>query len=297
VAELGAQFGAYNGWERANWYARPGDDVSEAATQTWSREGAWFEAVREECLAVRDAAGILDLPGFSRFRIEGAGARDWLSTLITGVVPKPGRIGLGYFADAQGRIVTEMSIMAMGEDFFFLITAATAQWHDYEWLVKHLPDGAGIKIEDVTEHFSCQILSGPKSREILSGITDADLGKPWLTHQSAQVAGIWCQLVRVSFRGRARLGDPHQGGGHAKVFDAVMKAGAPHGLKPFGMFALNSLRLEKGYRAWKGDLSTDYTVLQGGLDRFVKWDKPEFIGKQALETERQQGCPNALSRW
>jgi dimethylglycine dehydrogenase len=245
--------------------------------------------VREECLAVRDAAGILDLPGFSRFRIEGAGARDWLSTLITGVVPKPGRIGLGYFADAQGRIVSEMSIMAMGEDFFFLITAATAQWHDYEWLVKHLPDGAGIKIEDVTEHFSCQILSGPKSREILSGITDADLGKPWLTHQSARVAGIWCQLVRVSFAGELGWEIHTKVGDTPAVFDAVMRAGGSHGLRPFGMFALNSLRLEKGYRAWKGDLSTDYTVLQGGLDRFVKWDKAEFIGKRALETERQHG--------
>jgi dimethylglycine dehydrogenase len=289
VAELGAQFGAYNGWERANWYARPGDDVSEEATQTWAREGSGSSAVREECQAVRDAAGILDLPGFSRFRVEGPGARDWLSTLITGMVPKPGRIGLGYFADGKGRIVTEMSLMALDEDFFFLITAATAQLHDYEWLVKHLPAGSEIAVEDVTEAFSCQILTGPKSREILSGITDADLSKAWLTHQSAQVDGTWCQLVRVSFAGELGWEIHSKTEDTPKIFDAVMKAGEPHGLKPFGMFALNSLRLEKGYRAWKGDLSTDYTVLQGGLDRFVKWDKPDFLGKQALEAEKQQG--------
>ncbi|MEM5474085.1 FAD-dependent oxidoreductase [Hoeflea sp. AS60] len=286
---LGGQFGAYNGWERANWYARPGDDTSEEATQTWAREGAWFEAVREECLAVRDAAGILDLPGFSRFRVQGPGARAWLNTLITGMAPKPGRIGLGYFADAKGRIVTEMSLMALDEDFFFLITAATAQLHDFEWLMKHLPEGSEIAIQDVTEAFACQILTGPKSGEILSAVTEADLSKSWLTHQSAQVSGIWCQLVRVSFAGELGWEIHTKVADTAQIFDAVMKAGEPLGLKPFGMFALNSLRLEKSYRVWKGDLSTDYTILQGGLDRFVKWDKPDFLGKQALEAEKQQG--------
>jgi dimethylglycine dehydrogenase len=291
VAALGAQFGAYNGWERANWYARPGDDTSEEATQTWAREGSWFGAVREECQAVRDAAGILDLPGFSRFRVQGPGARDWLNSMITGMAPKPGRIGLGYFADGKGRIVTEMSLMALDEDFFFLITAATAQLHDYEWLVKHLPAGSEIAVEDVTEAFSCQILTGPKSREILSGITDADLSKAWLTHQSAQVDGTWCQLVRVSFAGELGWEIHSKTEDTPKIFDAVMKAGEPHGLKPFGMFALNSLRLEKGYRAWKGDLSTDYTVLQGGLDRFVKWDKPDFLGSpRGHHRRRRLGC-------
>ena len=95
----GAQFNAYNGWERATWYAKPGDDTSEESTLTFRRDGPWEKRVREECLAVRDAAGILDLPGFSRFRLHGPGARAWLSTMITGIVPKPGKIGLGYFAD------------------------------------------------------------------------------------------------------------------------------------------------------------------------------------------------------
>ncbi len=120
IKALGAQFNAYNGWERATWFAQPGDDISESSTQTFARSGPWEKRIREECLAVRDAAGILDLPGFSRFRLRGPGARDWLSTLITGTVPKPGRIGLGYFADEAGRIVTEMSIVAHEEDTFVL---------------------------------------------------------------------------------------------------------------------------------------------------------------------------------
>ena len=289
IKKLGAQFNAYNGWERATWFAQPGDDLSEESTQTFARSGPWEKRIREECLAVRDAAGILDLPGFSRFRLQGPGARAWLSTLITGVVPKPGRIGLGYFADDAGRIVTEMSIMAIDEDFFFLITAAVAQWHDFEWLQKHLPAGTEITLQDVTDNFSCQILSGPKSRAILGELTDADLSKPWLTHQSAQVAGRWCQLVRVSFAGELGWEIHSKIEDTAAIFDAIWEAGQKHGLKPFGMFALDSLRLEKGYRAWKGDLSTDYTVLQGGLERFVKWDKPEFKGKTALQNEKQQG--------
>ena len=245
--------------------------------------------MREECLAVRDGAGILDLPGFSRFRLQGPGARDWLSSLITGAVPKPGRIGLGYFADEKGRIVTEMSIMTIDEDFFFLITAAVAEWHDFEWLKKHLPQNTEITLGNVTDAFSCQILSGPKSRELLAEVTDADLARPWLTHQSCQIAGHWLQLVRVSFAGELGWELHTKTESTGPVFDAVWAAGQKHGLKPFGMFALDSLRLEKGYRAWKGDLSTDYTVLQGGLERFVKWDKPAFKGKAALQNEKQQG--------
>ena len=289
IKDLGGQFGAYNGWERANWFAKPGDDTSESATQTYRRDGPWAKRVCEECLAVRDTAGILDLPGFSRFRVEGNGAREWLSGLTTGTVPKPGRIGLAYFADEMGRIVTEMSIMAIEEDFFFLITAAAAQWHDFEWLQNHLPESSQISIQDVTEEFSCQILTGPASRAILAEVASADLALPWLTHQSAQIAGHWCQLVRVSFAGELGWEIHTKIEDTAPVFDAVWAAGQAHGLKPFGMFALNSLRLEKGYRTWKGDLSTDYTVLQDRLERFVKWDKPDFIGKTALTAENQRG--------
>ena len=289
VAAQGAQFGAYNGWERALWYARAGDDVSEAGTQTWDRRGPWYQAVKAECEAVRDAAGILDLPGFSRFLIKGAGVADWLARQITGKVPNVGRLGLAYFADDMGRIVTEMSAARLAEDEILLITAATAQAHDRDWIARHL--GAGLTMSEATDQWSCQILTGPKSREILAQVSDADLTKGWLTLQTAQIAGAEAFLFRVSFAGElgweihTRLTDT------PGVYKAVMVAGAPLGLKPFGMFALNSLRVEKGYRAWKGDLSTDYTVLQGGLERFVDWAKPDFRGKAALAAQKQAGVP------
>lgn len=284
---LGAVYAPYNGWERATWYAREGDDTREDAQRTWERQGPWFGAVAEECAAVRDAAGILDLPGFSRYMISGAGTVAWLSQQITGKIPAVGRLGLAYFSDDKGRIVTEMSVARMGEDQVLLITAATAQSHDKEWLLRHL--APGLTLFDATDLWSCQILTGPKSRDILAQCCDADLSKAWLTFQKAKIAGAEVYLFRVSFAGELGWEIHSPIGDTPAVWAAVMAAGAPLGLKPFGMFALNSLRIEKGYRAWKGDLSTDYTILQGGLERFVDWAKPDFRGKAALETEKQRG--------
>lgn len=289
IKALGAQFDAYNGWERATWYAKDGDDTSEEATLTFNREGPWHHRVREECLSVRDAAGILDLPGFSRFNLEGPGAAEWLALQVTGLVPKPGRIGLVYFADDKGRIVTEMSVVRHGEEQMTLITAAVAQWHDFEWLKSRMPKDAAFTLTDRTEDYSTQILAGPNSRKILAEVCGADLSLPWLTHQETTIAGRWAKLVRVSFAGELGWEIHTKVEDTGAIFDAVWAAGQRHGLKPFGMYALDSLRLEKGYRTWKGDLSTDYTVLQGGLERFVKWDKPDFRGKAALQNEKQQG--------
>ncbi|MDG1282127.1 MAG: FAD-dependent oxidoreductase [Pseudorhodobacter sp.] len=291
VAAQGAVFGAYNGWERANWYARPGDDTSEAGSQTWKREGPWFGAVKAECEAVRDAAGILDLPGFSRFRISGAGVADWLAAQITGRVPKVGRVGLAYFADDKGRIVTEMSVARVAEEEVMLITAATAQSHDRDWLLSHLD--AGLSLRDETDDWSCQILTGPASRNVLAAVCGADLKAPWLSWQRAEIAGASVVLMRVSFAGELGWEIHSRRADTPAVYAAVMAAGGPLGVRPFGMFALNSLRIEKGYRAWKGDLSTDYTILQGGLERFVDWGH-DFRGKAALEAEKQRGVSKSF---
>jgi dimethylglycine dehydrogenase len=286
VAGLGAQFGAYGGWERANWFAQPGDDTSEEATETWGRAGPWEPRIREECEAVRDAVGVLDLPGFSRFELEGAGAVAWLRGLIAGGPPKVGRISLAYFPDHRGRIVTEMSVTRHGEDSFTLITAAPARDHDREWLERHMPDGGGLTLTDRSDEIGTLIVTGPKSRDLFAAISDADLTLPWLSHQQATVAGRPAALARVSFPGELGWEVHAANADLPAIYEAVLAGGA----KPFGMFAMDSLRIEKGYRVWKGDLSTDYSLLQGGLDRFVKLDKPQdFPGKAALMAEKQQG--------
>ena len=285
VLELGGQMGAYNGWERANWFAKAGDDTSEEATQTWDRNGPWAPRIKEEVEAVRDSVGVLDLPGFSRFNLSGEGAAEYLRGMISGGLPKVGRMNLAYFPDSRGRILTEMSIMRHDEDFFTLITAAVAQWHDFDVLNKNLP--AGLTLTDHTDEYSTLIVSGPKSRALFEAMgTEADLTAGWLSTQPAKVAGINCALARVSFAGElgweihAALADI------PALYDAVIAAGAT----PFGMYALNAMRIEKGYRAWKGDLSTDYSLLEAGLDRWVKLDKPQdFPGKAALIAQKAEG--------
>ena len=292
LGEMGAQFAAAAGWERAAWYAGEGDDTSLESCETYDRGGPWFDAVRKECIAVRDAAGICELPGFSRFMVSGEGATQWLRGLVTGAVPRPGRIGLIYFADNQGRILTEMSVIRLDDDRFELMTAAGAEWHDRDWLMKQLPEGSAIKIENLTEDYSSLVLSGPKSRDILGALTDVDLtneSNPWLTHQDTEIAGKPVKLIRVSYVGELGWEVHCAMADVTGVFDAIWEAGQPHGLKPFGMYAMDSLRLEKTYRAWKQDLSTDYTAFEGGLDRFIKLDKDGFIGRDALLKEQQAG--------
>ena len=282
LAKAGAQFGAYNGWERANWFAAAGDDTSEEATQTWRRDGPWFKRVAEECAAVRDGCGVLAISGFSRLAVEGPGARAHVDSLTASKLPQPGRVGLAYFADAKGRIVTEMSVIPRDDDNIWLITAAVAQWHDRDVLLHGLPDG--LAVTDRSDKYECLLVTGPKAREILAPLTDADLALPWLSAQEAKVCGKDVVLLRVSFAGELGWEVHCLTGDAPEIWDAVTGAGA----KPFGMFALDSLRVEKGYRAWKGDLSTDYTLLEGGLERFIDWNK-DFPGKAALQAQKQAG--------
>ena len=290
LLELGGVMGAYNGWERANWFAKPGDDTSEETTQTWNRAGPWEARIREECEAVRDACGVLDLPGFSRFWLQGEGADNWLRGFCTGGIPKVGRMNLIYISDTRGRIVTELSCIRLGEDNFVLITAASAQWHDGELIRKSVPEG--VNVRETTTERDTLVVTGPTSRAVLAGISDADLEQGWLTHQWATVAGQKAFLIRVSFAGELGWEIHAENAVMSAIYDAVLAAGA----KPFGMYALNSLRIEKGYRAWKGDLSTDYTLLEGGLERFVKLDKSQdFTGKAAILSEKQSGRKKAFA--
>jgi dimethylglycine dehydrogenase len=283
LEQAGAQFGAYNGWERANYFAKPGDDTSEEATQTWARSGPWQPRIAAECAAVRDHAGMIAISGFTRLKVTGPGARAHVDRLTCSRLPQPGRVGLAYFPDTRGRILTEMSVIPESDEALLLITAGTAQWHDRDVLLQGAPEG--ITITDHSAEQDCLLLTGPQARAILEPLTDGDLALPWLTMQSALVCGVPCQLMRVSFAGE--LGwEIHCPADQAPViWDALAAAG----VTPFGMWALNSLRIEKGYRAWKGDLSTDYSILQGGLERFVDWSKPDFPGKAAMLAEKEAG--------
>ena len=275
-------FGAYNGWERANWFAKPGDDLSEASTRTWDRAGPWQPRIMAECEAVRDGCGVLAISGFTRLMVQGPGARDYVDGLTASRLPREGRVGLAYFPDDRGRIVTEMSVLTHGPEKVGLITASVAQWHDGEHLWRGAPEG--ITVTDHSDQVECLLVTGPQARAILGPLTDADLSRPWLSVQEATVAGCAVGLLRVSFAGELGWEVHCDTTDAAAIWDSLTGAGAV----PFGMWALNSLRVEKGYRAWKGDLSSDYSLLEGGLDRFIDWTK-DFVGKPALLAEQQAG--------
>jgi len=286
IINNGGQMGAYNGWERANWFAKDGDDTSENSTQTWNREGPWFSRVREECLAVNRNVGVLDLPGFSRFKVEGPGASEFLLSKISGNLPAIDRMNLAYFPDERGRVLTEMSIMRHDLNKFTLITAGAAQWHDYEILKLSINKNQNVEVSDITNNWTCLIVTGPNSRSLINRISNADLTLPWLSLQKAKIENKQILLARVSYAGELGWEIHAKNEDMSLIYEKVLSEGAT----PFGMFALDSLRVEKGYRAWKGDLSTDYSLLESGLERFIKFDKKEvFPGKQSLLSEKQRG--------
>ncbi|WP_371154678.1 FAD-dependent oxidoreductase [Jannaschia sp. 2305UL9-9] len=266
LKEQGAQMAPYGGWERATWFAHPGDDTSHAATQTWKRNGPWHKRVAEEVAAVTNACGVLDLSGFSRFELSGEGAADWLAAQIAGRLPSVGRMTLAYFTGPTGKFATEMSVSRWAEDRFTLITAAVARAHDHDLLAHALTPG--LTLTDTTEAMSCLLVTGPMSRDLLAPITDGDLTAPWLSVAETTALGHNIRLQRVSFAGE--LGWEIHGPRDAipAIYDALTKAGAT----PFGMFALESMRLEKGYRAWGSDLSPGYTLREVGADRFIRPD-------------------------
>ena len=290
LKEKGAAFGAYGGWERADWFPRQGE--SEHMADSYDRQ-PWFDAVGAECRHVAEHAGVIDLSGFTRFEVKGAGARAWLETMVTGRLPRAGRIGLVYFASEKGKILTEMTATCFDDDHFWLITGAGAFWHDRDWLNQHLPEDGSITISDLTRDLGTLLVTGPKSPAIMSALTGASMDQanfPWLSHQQISIAGVDVQAIRVSFAGEAGW-ELHVPMGHLKAaWDALWDAGGNHDLGCFGMLALDSMRLEKGYRSWKADLTSDYTMLESGLSRWVNTSKDAFIGKAALQAEEQRGC-------
>ncbi len=287
----GGQFGSRGGWEKPTWFAPPGAGAQDLKS-SYDR-APWFDAVASEVQAVRDGVGVLDLTAFGRFELQGPGAAEWLDTMIAGALPRPGRITLAYFCSPRGRILTEMTVTRFAEDHFWLLTAVGAQWHDRDWLRRNLPDGPKFSLRDITAQWGTLAIAGPKTRDVLTPIVDRDLSNtafPWLTHQPVEVGMGRGVAIRVNYLGELgwELHMPIES--LAGVYRTVWAAGEPHGIRDFGVYAMESMRLEKCYRSWKGDLSTDYSPLTGALDRFVRLGKAaDFVGKQALLAEQERG--------
>ena len=285
----GAQFGSFGGWERPLWFTREGDRPEPDLTHGRPH---FHDTIAAEVKTATDDVGLLDLTGFTRFDLRGDGAAAWLEGMISGAVPRVGRVALAYFCADSGRVVTELTITRFADDHFWLIGPAAGSWHDRDWLQQHLPSDGSVALEEITARYGTLVLSGAKSRALLSEVADEDVSNeafPWLCTRPITIGMARGTAIRVNFVGELgyELHMPMET--IAVVHAALMEAGKAHGIGHFGMYAMDSMRLEKGYRAWKQDLSSEYTPLTSGMDRFVKLNKPDFIGRDALTKQKAEG--------
>jgi len=286
----GAQFQAIMGWERARWFDASGS--GEGERYSFRRNNSW-EPVRAEALAVRNAVGLMDLSTFAKYEVTGRDAARHLDRLFANRIPaKPGGIVLGHCLTEQGFIESEMTVTKLADERFYVLSAAVAQHHDFDKLANSVPEGWDVTVEDVTDAWGCLVLAGPKAREVLAKITGADLSNAafrWLTGREITAAGVkGVRALRVNYVGELGWELHCPMAEMPKVFDALMEAGRAHVVRLFGVYAMNSLRMEKAYRGWGGDITNEVNMIEADMERFVRFDK-DFIGKAATLRAKQQG--------
>ena len=315
---LGAVFGSVFGWERPNWFAPPGYALSaadlaktdvllnenhpeaapgEAIREKWSfRRTNWFEIVGAECRHVHEKVGLLDMTAFAKFEVSGPGAEAWLDGLLTNRLPALGRVSLTYLLTAAGGVRAEFTVYREAPQKFYLVSAGALERHDYDYLIKALPVDGSVRLEKITTANGVLVLAGPRSRDLLQRLTDADLSNaafPWLTGQTVDIGAARVKLLRVNFVGELGYEIHHPIEMQNYIFDQLMAAGADFELKPFGIRAMDSLRLEKSYKLIPRELSIEYCAYESGLSRFISLKKPGFVGKDALLAWKDKGLANA----
>jgi dimethylglycine dehydrogenase len=244
----GAQFAQIFGWERPRWYDKSGEG------ETYSfRRSNWWNAVKAEALAVRERVGLMDLSTFSKYEVTGKDAHGFLERICANKIPaKDGGIILGHVLNANGFIESEITVTRLGPEHFYVLSAAVAQLHDLDQMNWRKDDSEQVTITDVTDDYGVLVLAGPHARDVLAQCTATDLSNAafrWLTGKTASVAGVdGVRLLRVNYVGELGWELHVPMADMPRVFDALVAAGKPHGLSLFGTYAMNSLRMEKGYR-------------------------------------------------
>jgi len=317
---LGAVFGNVYGWERPNWFAPAGYGLTEAeldkADVLWNknhppalkdgrivekysfRRSNYFEHVGRECTHVQENVGLLDMSAFSKFAVSGRGAAVWLDSLFANRIPKTiGRVGLCHMLSGNGGVRAEFTVYKTGRQSFYLVSAGAMERHDWDYLTKLKPQDGSVELQKITTQQGVLVLAGPRSRDVLQKLTDTDLSNDafkWLTGKPANVGYAQAHALRVNFVGELGWELHHPIEMQNYIFDAVMGAGEEFDIRPFGIRAMDSLRLEKSYRLIPREMSIEYSAFESGLDRFVRLDKDEFIGKDALLAWRDRGFKNAF---
>jgi len=278
-----AMFGQAYGWEQPKWFVPEGQPLEDA--HGWRRPG-WYPAVAEECKAVRERVGIMDLSAFAKFEVTGADAHAFLDRITTGRVPKTdGRIGLNYVLTPKARIETEITITRLAENTYYIISGPMGESRDLDWFVQHIADGEDVSVTPKSTDYGVLVLAGPKSREVLAACTDAAVDNDsfkFLTAQPITIAGVDVLALRVGFTGALGWELHLPVDQMEPVYDALWAAGTDHGIADFGSHALNSLRMEKAYLT-RFELTHDIGPKQAGVEFFVKRDKGAFVGSDHLD--------------
>jgi 4-methylaminobutanoate oxidase (formaldehyde-forming) len=292
-----ACFGEKLGWERPNWFATNGMEPEDV--YSFGRQN-WFDTVGEEHTACRTAAVVIDQTSFAKFILKGPDAEAALSWIAANDVKKPVQ-SLIYtqMLNDHGGIECDLTAVRMAPDEYYIVTGTGFATHDFNWIARNIPEGMNAQLVDVTSAYSVLSLMGPKARDILKKITRSDIsneGFKFGTAKTIGIAGCPVNALRVTYVGE--LGwELHLPVEYATtVYDALTKAGAEFGLRDAGYRAIESLRLEKGYRAWGSDIGSDHTPAEAGLAWAVKLGTNiDFKGRKAAETQRETGVKKILA--
>ncbi len=304
LARRGACFGEKLGWERPNWFANPARGEEPVDRYTYGRQN-WFDAVRREHLACREAAVLIDQTSFAKYVLRGPDAGAALQWVCANDLDKPaGALTYTQLLDERGGIQCDLTVARVADDEWYLVTGTGFATHDAHWIRTNLPAGARAELVDVTSAWSVLSLMGPNSRSILAGLLDAgdepgdQLGNerfPFATMRHLGVAGCPVRALRITYLGE--LGwELHVPVEYApRLYDALIDAGRDHGLVDAGYRAIESCRLEKGYRAWGSDIGPDHTPLEAGLGWAVRRRGPDFLGRAAIDAQRDHGIGKLLA--
>jgi dimethylglycine dehydrogenase len=297
LAGAGAVFGLNYGFEYPLWYARKGE--AQADRYGYGR-GNWFEAVGEECRAVRGGVCLLEISTFAKYEVTGLGAAAWLDRLLANRMPRgDGKTVLSPMLSPQGRLIGDFTVTRLGGSRFILLGAGPMQrWH-MRWFEQNLPADGSVRVENLSARYCGLQIAGPAARELLHKVADADVGAnafPFLSGREIAIGACPSAIVvRVSFTGELGYEIYMPAEYQRAVYDELLAAGAGLGLRHFGSRALLSLRVEKAFPSWGVDLSPDYSPFEPGLGRFVRLDKPDFVGKAAAEARAKSGPRERLA--
>ena len=295
LKDLGAVFGQKFGWERANWFAPKGVEQID----DWSfRRSKWFEHVGNECKNVQENVGLLDMTAFAKCRISGPGAERLLDNLVANKLPKKnGRVNLCHALNKNGGVLSEYTIAKESNDSYYIVSAGAFQRLDHDWIQQWMPKDRSVKFENLTNSMGVLVLAGPKARDLMSKVSSADFSNesfPWLSSQKIDVGLAPTIAMRMNFVGELGWELHHSIEYQNHIFDRLMEVGKEFKLKPFGIRAMDSLRIEKTYKLIGTEMSIEYSPFESSLDRFVHLNKGNFIGRDALVQWQQKGFQNKL---